>query len=35
MDSLADLYLALPSASIGDWTVPLIQVLYGLIGGSI
>lgn len=33
MDSLAEIYVQLPAGSVGDWTVPLIDALYGLIGG--
>lgn len=33
--SLATIHESLPSGSIGDWTVPLIELLYGLIGGAL
>lgn len=35
MGSLADIYVLLPSGSIGDWTVPLISMLHGLLGGLV
>ena len=35
MDSLSNLYLALPSGSVGDWTVPLIAVFYDIMGGML
>ena len=31
----ATIYESLPSGSIGDWTVPLIELFYGLIGGML
>ena len=32
---IAAIYESLPSGSMGDWTVPLIDILYGLIGGAL